>query len=96
MAEHTTLIARHVAVYDLTSDALLAEIGRRTGTDPAVDLYPRLVFQCANAAVRAATELHVGAGADTTRTALIGAVREGFAQLRRGLPQPGHRTTKDT
>jgi AcrR family transcriptional regulator len=99
MAEHATLIARHVAVYDLTSDALLAEIGRRTGTDPAVDLYPRLVFQCANAAVRAATELHVGAdlGSDTTRTALIGAVREGFAQLRRGLPQPGHHTTtKDT
>jgi hypothetical protein len=88
-----------VAVYDLTSDALLAEIGRRTGTDPAVDLYPRLVFQCANAAVRAATELHVGAdlGSDTTRTALIGAVRDGFAQLRRGLPQPGHHTTtKDT
>jgi AcrR family transcriptional regulator len=99
MAEHATLIARHVAVYDLTSDALLAEIGRRTGTDPAVDLYPRLVFQCANAAVRAATELHVGAqlGADTKRTALIGAVREGFAQLRHGLPQPGrHTTTKDT
>src|ERR1700712_2320707 len=95
MAEHATLIARHVAVYDLTSDALLAEIGRRTGTDPAVDLYPRLVFQCANAAVRAATELHVGAdlGSDTTRTALIGAVRAGFAQLRRGLPQPGHHTT---
>lgn len=99
MAEHATLIARHVAVYDLTSDALLAEIGRRTGTDPDVDLYPRLVFQCANAAVRAATELHVGAGlaADTTRSALIDAVREGFAQLRSGLPQPGHATTtKDT
>ena len=99
MAEHATLIARHVAVYDLTSDALLAEIGRRTGTDPAVDLYPRLVFQCANAAVRAATELHVGAvlAADTKRSALIGAVREGFAQLRQGLPQPVRATTtKDT
>jgi AcrR family transcriptional regulator len=95
MAEHATLIARHVAVYDLTSDALLAEIGRRTGTDPSVDLYPRLVFQCANAAVRAATELHVGAhlGTDTKRTALIGAVRDGFAQLRLGLPQPAHHTT---
>lgn len=31
MAEHPALIARHVAVYDTTSDALLAEIGRRTG-----------------------------------------------------------------
>jgi AcrR family transcriptional regulator len=98
MAEHATLIARHVAVYDLTSDALLAEIGRRTGTDPAVDLYPRLVFQCANAVVRAAAELHIGAelGAGTKRIALVGAVRDGFAQLRVGLPQPVRTiTTKD-
>ncbi|MGK2882216.1 MAG: TetR family transcriptional regulator [Mycobacterium sp.] len=92
MAEHAPLIAHQVAIYDQTSDALLAEIGRRTGTDPAVDLYPRLVFQCANAVVRAASELHIGTDltADTMRTTLIRAVRDGFAQLRLGLPQPGH------
>jgi AcrR family transcriptional regulator len=95
MADHATLFAHHVAVYDSTSDALLAEIGRRTGTDPAVDLYPRLAFQCANAVVRAAIELQIGADleADTKRTALVAAVRNGFAQLRLGLPQPARNTT---
>jgi AcrR family transcriptional regulator len=91
MADHATLFARHVAVYDSTSDALLAEIGRRTGTDPAVDLYPRLAFQCANAVVRAATELHLDNAdpdAETKRATLVDAVRDGFAQLRLGLPQP--------
>lgn len=99
MAEHATLFAHHVAVYDITSDALLSEIGRRTGTDPAVDMYPRLVFQCANAVVRAATELHLSADAETEtkpakRTAIVGAVRDGFAQLRLGLPQPVCSSTK--
>lgn len=98
MAEHTTLFAHHVAVYDLTSDALLNEIGRRTGTDPAVDMYPRLVFQCANAVVRAATELHIGTdfGTEAKRTMIIDAVRDGFARLRLGLPQPVRSTAKDT
>jgi AcrR family transcriptional regulator len=90
MAEHATLFAHHVAVYDVTSDALLIEIGRRTGTDPTVHMYPRLVFQCANAVVRAATELHLRTdlGTEAKRTMIIGAVRDGFAQLRLGLPQP--------
>jgi AcrR family transcriptional regulator len=90
MADHSTLFAHHVAVYDVTSDALLAEIGRRTGTDPAVDLYPRLVFQCANAVVRAATELFISAELtpEDKRAKLVGAVRDGFAQLRLGLRQP--------
>ena len=90
MAEHATLFVHHISVFDTTSDALLAEIGRRTGTDPAVDMYPRLVFQCANAVVRAATELHINTnlGTDAKRTAMVSAVREGFDQLRLGLPQP--------
>jgi AcrR family transcriptional regulator len=90
MAEHATLFAHHIAVYDLTSDALLSEIGSRTGTDPAVDMYPRLVFQCANAVVRAAVELHINSDLETDikRTEIVSAVRDGFTQLRRGLPQP--------
>jgi AcrR family transcriptional regulator len=90
MAEHASLIAHQVAVYDYTSDALLAEIGRRTGCDPAVDLYPRLVFQCANAVVRAAVELHATSGplSAEARSTLTSSVRDGFAQLRGGLPQP--------
>jgi AcrR family transcriptional regulator len=87
MAEHPTLIARHVAVYDTTSGALLAEIGRRTGTDPNVDLYPRLVYHAANAVGRSAVELHIDqeSGSATTRQSLATMVREGFGHLRRGL-----------
>lgn len=89
MAEHPALIARHVAVYDTTSDALLAEIGRRTGTDPAVDLYPRLVYHAANAVGSAVMQLHVNTSdATPTGRPLAAAVRDGFSQLRRGLPQP--------
>jgi AcrR family transcriptional regulator len=90
MAEHPALIARHVATLDTTSDPMLAEIGRRTGTDPAVDLYPRIVFHAANAVGRAVVELHITNESDAapSRQALVAAVHEGFAQLRRGLPEP--------
>jgi AcrR family transcriptional regulator len=89
MTEHASLVAHQVAVYEYTSDALLAEIGRRTGCDPAVDLYPRLAFQCANAVVRAAVELHATSGplSAEARISLTSSVRDGFAQLRGGLPQ---------
>lgn len=90
MADHPSLLARHVARLDSASDPILAEIGKRTGTDPAVDLYPRLVFYAANAVGRAVVELHVTneSGAASSRQSLIAAVRDGFAQLRRGLPEP--------
>lgn len=89
MAGHTTLIARHVAQYDPTSQAMLAEIGKRTGTDPATDLYPRLVYHAAGAIAQAVIERHITAADTPSRRALADAVREGYAQLRRGLPQPG-------
>ncbi|HJT94349.1 MAG TPA: TetR family transcriptional regulator [Mycobacterium sp.] len=90
-AEHPALIARHMAVHDATSNAMLAEIGRRTGTDPADDLYPRLVHHAFMAVARAVVERHVtnsGTGAPPTRRSLVAAVHDGFMQLRRGLPQP--------
>ena len=90
MAQHPALIARHVAVYDTTSNAMLAEIGRRTGTNPDIDLYPHLVHHAAGAVVRAVIELQISTGSETalSRSGLVDAVREGFTQLRRGLPQP--------
>jgi AcrR family transcriptional regulator len=91
MAQHPTLIARQVATFDRTSDALLAEIGRRTGTDPAVDLYPRLVYHASTSVARAVVELHMTNNeSDTapTRRSLAAAIHDGFTQLRRGLPQP--------
>jgi len=90
-AENPALIAHHMAVHDATSNAMLAEIGRRTGTDPASDLYPRLVHHASMAVGRAVVDLHVmhsGSGAPPTRRSLVAAVHDGFMQLRRGLPQP--------
>ena len=89
MADHPALIARHVALTDSKSDAILAEIGRRSGTHPDTDMYPRLVFHATGAIARAAIELHMNAGSDAApRAMLVDAVRDGYAQLRRGLPQP--------
>jgi AcrR family transcriptional regulator len=89
MAEHPTLVARHVATLDSTSDAMLAEIGRRTRTDPDVDLYPRLVYHATNAVTRAVIELQIKSGPDAVPTpALTDLVHAGFAQLRGGLPAP--------
>lgn len=91
IAEHPALIAHHLAFYGDTSDTLLAEIGRRTGTDPAIDLYPRLVYQVAGAVGRAAVELTIRSGSPRDVTDIV---RDGFAQLRRGLPQPTSKTNR--
>lgn len=90
MADHPALIARHVALSDSKSDAILAEIGRRSGTNPDTEMYPRLVFHATGAIARAALELHINADADAAppRALLVDAVRDGYAQLRGGLPQP--------
>lgn len=89
MADHPALLARHVATSEPTAAAMLAEIGRRTGTDPDTNLYPRLVYHTSAAVARSVLELHLNAGADADppRSILVEAVRDGYAQLRRGLPQ---------
>ncbi|OBJ68033.1 TetR/AcrR family transcriptional regulator [Mycobacterium sp. 1274756.6] len=94
MAAHPALIAQHVAANDSTSQAMLAEIGRRTGTDPDTDLYPRLVFHTTSAIALAVIEQHLNAGADTasSRPALVEAIRAAYAQLKSGLPQPNRAT----
>lgn len=90
MAEHPALIARQAAAHDTTSDAILAEIARRSNTDPDADLYPRLVLHAANAVSRAVVEQLITnrTEAALSRQSLADAVHEGFGQLRRGLPQP--------
>lgn len=88
MAGHPTLIAQHVARHDSASAPLLAEIARRTGTDQDRDLYPRLVYHATGAIALAVMELHISAGTALSRRALADAVREGYAQLKQGLPQP--------
>jgi AcrR family transcriptional regulator len=85
MVQHPALVARHIAFYDDTSTALLSEIGKRTGTDPDVDLYPRLVYHAAVAVGRAVLELQISGASAQRRPADL--VRQGFTQLRHGLPQ---------
>jgi AcrR family transcriptional regulator len=96
MAEHPALIARHVAVFDSTDTLMVAEIGRRTATDPNSELYPRLVYHATAAVARAVVEQQIAAGSDAepSRRKLADSVREGFAQLRRGLPQPSTSTNR--
>lgn len=90
MADHPSLLARHVAMSDSQSNAMLAEIGKRTGTDPDAGLYPRLVYHVTGAVARAVLELHINADTDGAppRQVLVDAVRDGYAQLRGGLPIP--------
>ncbi len=89
MGDHPGLLARHAAKFEPTAAALLSEIGRRTGTDPDTDLYPRLVYHASAAVARAALELHIEAGDGAPpRSLLADAVRDGYAQLRRGLHPP--------
>ncbi|MCV7315271.1 TetR family transcriptional regulator [Mycolicibacillus parakoreensis] len=88
MANHPALIAQHVANYELSSVPMLAEIARRSGTDPDTDLYPRLVYHAAGAVVTAVIELHIASGEPPSRDTLATAVRAGYARLKRGLPQP--------
>ncbi|BBY56590.1 TetR family transcriptional regulator [Mycobacterium koreense] len=88
MANHPALIAQHVAHYELSSVPMLAEIARRSGTDPDTDVYPRLVYHAASAVAAAVIELHIASGEPPCRQTLAAAVRAGYAQLKRGLPQP--------
>lgn len=91
MAQSPALTAKHAATFDPAINELLAEIGRRTGTDPDTDIYPRLVYHATGAITRAALEIyarHARAGQPYPRRALIDAIHDGYAQLRRGLPQP--------
>jgi AcrR family transcriptional regulator len=91
IAEHPALIAHHLAVYNEASNTLLAEIGRRTGTDPDRDLYPRLVYQAASAVAPAAVEMAIRSASSREVADII---RDGFDQLRRGLPQPASTLSK--
>lgn len=91
MADHPALTAKHAATFNPAIDALLAEIGYRTGTDPEVDLYPWLVYHATWAIARGALELHMhraSSGHAFSRPALVATIHDGYAQLRRGLPQP--------
>jgi AcrR family transcriptional regulator len=66
-------------------DGMLHAIAERTGTDPEHDLYPRLVMAVVRAVGDAAADAYVRADPPVAITALI---REGFASVSAGLPEP--------
>jgi AcrR family transcriptional regulator len=69
-------------------DEWTAVVAERTGTDPEVDMYPRLVAAVVRAVGDAATEMYVRADPPVAITELI---RAGFEQVAAGLPEPERR-----
>lgn len=67
-------------------DEWMVVIAERTGTDPDVDMYPRLVAAVVRAVGDAATEIYVRADPPVPITTLL---RAGFIQVAAGLPDPG-------
>ncbi|OBG19321.1 TetR/AcrR family transcriptional regulator [Mycobacterium sp. 852002-51057_SCH5723018] len=63
-------------------------VAERTGTDPEHDLYPRLVVAVVRAVGDAAAEAYVRAEPPVAITELV---REGFATVSAGLPEPTKR-----
>ncbi|MEV6095990.1 TetR family transcriptional regulator [Nocardia sp. NPDC051981] len=66
-------------------DNLIIAIAERTGTDPELDLYPRLVAGAAGAALQAAFEVYVRTAPTVPVTHLL---RQALSALAAGLPQP--------
>jgi AcrR family transcriptional regulator len=66
-------------------DEWVDAIAERTGTDPVVDMYPRLVAGIMRAVVEAATDAYATADPPRPITTFL---RQGLAAVAAGLPQP--------
>ena len=85
MLAHPTHQAEFLRAAARAEEALAAAVGARTGTDPATDLYPKLVAGAVLAAVNATSSLWVGGGATEDVGELVD---DGLCQLAAGLPPP--------
>jgi hypothetical protein len=65
-------------------------IAERTGTDPAVDMYPRLVAAVMRAVVETAMDAYATADPPRSITTLL---RDGLAAIAAGLPEPNKRSS---
>jgi AcrR family transcriptional regulator len=74
-------------------DEWVEVIAERTGTDAARDMYPRLVAASVRAVGDAATEAYVLADPPVAITVLM---RQGFAAIAAGLPEPTNRTRRNS
>ncbi|MVU80569.1 TetR family transcriptional regulator [Nocardia sp. ET3-3] len=68
-----------------TNDELIDVIAARTGTDPARDVYPRLVAAAVGAAWQSTAEVFLQADSPVSSHSLL---RSAFQQIRAGLPDP--------
>ncbi|OMC30538.1 TetR family transcriptional regulator [Mycobacterium sp. GA-1841] len=68
------------------SDDWVAAIAERTGTDPVRDTYPRLVAAVIGAVGDVAMDAYASADQPIS---IIQLIREGFAAVAAGLPEPG-------
>jgi AcrR family transcriptional regulator len=74
------------ALFDEWVDA----IAERTGTDPAVDMYPRLMAAVIRAVVETATDAYATAEPPRPITTFL---RQGLAAVAAGLPEPSKRSS---
>jgi AcrR family transcriptional regulator len=70
-------------------DEWVTAIAERTGTDPAVDMYPRLVAAVMRAVVETATHAYATADPPQSITTFL---RQGLAAVAAGLPEPSIRS----
>lgn len=66
-------------------DEWVVAIAERTGTDPAVDMYPRLVAAVVRAVVETAMDVYATADPPRTVTSIL---RKGLTAVAAGLPEP--------
>jgi AcrR family transcriptional regulator len=81
---------RAVLTKDLFADWIDA-VAQRTGTDPARDMYPRLVVAVVRAVGETAMEAYANADPPVAYTELL---RRGLAEVASGLPEPTSRRNR--
>jgi AcrR family transcriptional regulator len=65
-------------------------VAQRTGTDPARDMYPRLVAASIRAVAEAAMDTYI---ASDPPVPIVGLMRRGFADIAAGLPEPKRKSS---
>jgi AcrR family transcriptional regulator len=86
--EHPSLFPRYVAGFAALESELVAAVARRSGLDPATDLYPRLVVAAALAAMRVAVDHWQATRAVDPSASVEELLADAFGRLASGLTPP--------
>ncbi|NLG55583.1 MAG: TetR family transcriptional regulator [Rhodococcus sp.] len=81
-----SLLVQKQEMHQRIGERITAAIAERTATDPDRDLYPHLLAHAGAAICRGALEFWFCGNSDAQSPAEV--IRDGFAQLRAGLPPP--------